>query len=60
MHISYFLRRTQEKSVMLQGARKWKNSNKRASVPLYQEGSGCKGNLLQRTLDLTARALISN
>lgn len=45
---------------MLQGARKWKNSNKRASVPLYQEGSGCKGNLLQRTLDLTARALISN
>lgn len=45
---------------MLQGARKWKNSNKRASVLLYQEGSGCKGNLLQRTLDLTARALISN
>lgn len=60
MHISYFLHGTQEKGVMLQGARKWKNGNKHASVPLYQEGSGYKGNLLQCTLDLTVRALISN
>lgn len=60
MHTSYVLHRNQEKGVMLQEAKKLKSGKKDAPVCLCQKEAAYKGNLPQRTLDLSVSASISN